>query len=57
VITTEQAKEFLRELVLHVHRDECFIRTKTKDGEVPTKRNYEYFNGFTFSMEKPLAQG
>jgi hypothetical protein len=26
VITTEQAKEFLRELVLHVHRDECFIR-------------------------------
>jgi hypothetical protein len=57
VITTEQAKEFLRELVLHVHRDECFIRTKTKDGEVPTKRNYEYFNSFTFSMEKPLAQG
>jgi hypothetical protein len=57
IISTEDAKEFLRELVLHVHRDECFIRTKTKDGEVPTKRNYEYFNSFAFSMEKPLAQG
>jgi hypothetical protein len=57
VVTTSQAKEFLKDLVLHVHRNECFKRTKTKDGEVPSKRNYEYFNGFYFSMEKPLAQG
>jgi len=57
VITTKIAKDFLRELVLHVHSDDCFKRTKTKDGEVPTKRNQEYFSNFTFSMEKPLAQG
>jgi len=57
VITTKIAKDFLRELVLHVHRDECFKRTKTKDGEVPTKRNAEYFSSYIFSMEKPLAQG
>ena len=57
VVTTSQAKEFLKDLVLHVHRDDCFKRTKTKDGEVPSKRNAEYFNGFYFSMEKPLAQG
>jgi len=57
VITTKIAKDFLRELVLHVHNDECFKRTKTKDGEVPTKRNAEYFTSFIFSMEKPLAQG
>jgi hypothetical protein len=57
VITSKIAKDFLRELVLHVHSDECFKRTKTKDGEVPTKRNAEYFTSFIFSMEKPLAQG
>ena len=57
VITSKIAKDFLRELVLHVHSDECFKRTKTKDGEVPTKRNAEYFDSYIFSMEKPLAQG
>jgi hypothetical protein len=57
VITSKIAKDFLRELVLHVHNDECFKRTKTKDGEVPTKRNAEYFSSYIFSMEKPLAQG
>ena len=57
VVTKTQAREYLKDLILHVHRDDCFKLVPAKDGEVPTKRNAEYFNTFTFSSEIPSAQG
>ena len=57
IVSKAQAREYLKDLILHVHRDECFKLVPAKDGEVPTKRNAEYFNTFTFSSEIPSAQG
>jgi hypothetical protein len=51
----KQVADFIKDLVLHHHRDKVFELVPTADGEVPTTRNQEYFRTFTFSMEKPSA--
>lgn len=57
IVTKEQARDYLKDLVLHVHRDKCFKLVPTLDGEVPTKRNAQYFNTFTFTSEIPSIEG
>ena len=57
IVTKAQAYDYLKDLVLHVHRDRCFKLVPVVDGAVPTKRNAEYFNTFTFSSEIPSTQG
>ncbi len=56
-VDKKQVIEYLQRLVLHVHRDECFRLVPVKDGDIPTKRNNEYFESFTFSSEIPLLKG
>jgi hypothetical protein len=53
IIDRKRAQDFVKDLVLHHHRNEVFDLVPTVDGQVPTKRNAEYFRTFSFSMEKP----
>jgi hypothetical protein len=57
VLKKDGAIEYLKNLVLHVYRDDCFKLVPVKDGDIPTKRNNEYFESFTFSSEIPLLKG
>lgn len=60
LLTPDHAYDFIKDLVLHHHRDEVIKTVEAADGELPTKRNQEYFNTFSFHLplkplEKPLA--
>lgn len=43
-LTRDSAVEYIKETILHLHRDECFAKEPLGEGEVPTKQNTEYFN-------------
>ena len=45
-LTREDIVEYLKEIILHVHFDECFAREPLGAGEIPTKQNSEYTNLF-----------
>lgn len=39
--------EYLKEIILHLHFDECFVKEPLAQGEIPTKQNSEYIHVFT----------
>ena len=43
----ESAVEYLKDVILHLHSDECFVKEPLAQGEIPTKQNAEYFKVFT----------
>jgi hypothetical protein len=45
-LTRADTVEYLKEIILHVHFDECFVREPLGAGEIPTKQNSEYTNLF-----------
>jgi len=45
-LTRADTVEYLKEIILHVHFDECFAKEPLGAGEIPTKQNSEYINLF-----------
>jgi hypothetical protein len=43
----ESAVEYLKEIILHLHFEECFVKEPLGAGEIPTKQNAEYSIVFT----------
>jgi len=43
----KSATEYLKEIILHLHFDECFVKEPLAQGEIPTKQNSEYIHVFT----------
>jgi hypothetical protein len=43
----KSATEYLKEIILHLHSGECFVKEPLAQGEIPTKQNAEYFKVFT----------
>lgn len=46
-LTRADAMEYLKQIILHLHFDECFVKEPLGAGEIPTKQNSEYVNVFT----------
>jgi hypothetical protein len=36
--------EYLKQIILHLHFDECFVKEPLGAGEIPTKQNSEYMD-------------
>jgi len=45
-LTRADAMEYLKEIILHLHFDECFVKEPLGAGEIPTKQNSEYTQVF-----------
>ena len=45
-LSRADAVEYLKEIILHLHFDECFVKEPLGAGEIPTKQNHEYTHVF-----------
>ena len=43
----KSATEYLKDVILHLHSDECFAKEPLGAGEIPTNQNAEYFRVIT----------